>query len=553
VRLTCLWTILTGCLFLPAAMPNADAHPPGQTVLGQFCTERSASRCEGMDSIKSIVLPISPELIDHVQQVPGELLAEDTLLIQGSDRDGRFKIDSVSPATERTAPMRVAMPMRNALLPQLQMRVFGAEERVSARLDKDHLDMQCQPGTQPAGVILSAPWSLPMADTALVFRHRGQGQFELLAADAALAAKESGVRIGVIESTPAAMDMNLRLPLTAPAAGLERGQWRHFSIACGSSGGALHLTALRLEPVPAAVPPRSRWQWSATEWRTAPGSVLDRAVRHGVRVLFVAVPFSQGRIAEPDALASFIRLANARGIDIWSVDGDPRMVLPSEHADAVQRVRAYAAYNARHPLAKLAGVQFDVEPYLMQDHAPGQAPDPSAWDQPYLELVRKLSQAAAGLPLEMVVPFWWADKADFLATLAPHVTSLNVMDYRTRHDEIYRFAAPFLDWGVRHHKKIRIALEAGPVKPEHFQRYARSGAGTVWLLKSGPHTVLLQLKEALPNPSGPAFQLAGSWVADGTATSFMHAPQRMLEMLPALEREFAAWPSFDGMALHELQ
>jgi hypothetical protein len=551
VLLACLWSIVAGCLSLPVAMPNAHADPPGQTALGQLCTERGGSRCESMESINNIVLPISPELIDHVQQVSGELLAEDALLIQGTDRDGRFRIDSVSPATEPKTPMRVAMPMHNPLLPHLQMRVFGTEERVSARLDKDRLDMQCQPGTRPAGVILSAPWSLPMADMALAFRHGGQGQFELLAADAALAAKESGVRIGVIESADMAMDLRLRL--TAPAARLDRGQWRHFSIACGSRGGALHLTALRLEPVPAAAPSRARWEWHATEWRTAPDVVLDRAARHGVRVLFVSVPFSQGGITEPDALSSFIRLANARDMTVWSVDGDPRMVLPSEHAKAVQRVRAYAAYNARHPLTKLAGVQFDVEPYLMLDAAPGRAPDPSAWDQPYLELVRKLSQAAGGLPLEMVVPFWWAGKADFLAALAPHVTGLNVMDYRTRHDEIYRFAAPFLDWGVRHHKKVRIALEAGPVKPEHFQRYSRSDAGNVWLLKSGPHTVLLQLKEALPNPSGPAFRLAGSWVADGTATSFMHAPQRMLDMLPALEREFAAWPSFHGMALHELQ
>jgi hypothetical protein len=532
-------------------MPNADANAPAPTTLGQFCAERGGSRCDVMESLKSTVLPVSPELIDHVQQVPGELLAEDALLIQGSEKDGRFSMASVSAATERKTTTRVAMPMNEPLLPHLQMRVFGAEERVSARLDKDRLDMQCQPGTRPAGVILSAPWSLPMADTALVFRQGGQGQFELLAADAPLAAKESSVRIGLIDSAP--MVTELRLPLTAPAAGLERGQWRHFSIACGPGGGSLQLTALRLEPVPAATPARSRWLWSATEWRADPGSVLDRAARHGARVLFVSIPFNQGRITDPDALASFIRLANARGMTVWSVDGDPRMVLPHEHANAVQRVRAYAAYNARHPLARLAGVQFDVEPYLMHDGAPGLAPDPSARDQPYLELVRKLSHAAGGLPLEMVVPFWWAGKADFLAALAPHVTSLNVMDYRTRHDEIYRFAAPFLDWGVRHRRKIRIALEAGPVKPEHFQRYARSDAGTVWLLNSGPHAVLLQLREALPNPSGPAYRLAGSWVADGTATSFMHAPQRLLDMLPALEREFAAWPSFDGMSLHELQ
>jgi hypothetical protein len=70
----------------------------------------------------------------------------------------------------------------------------------------------------------------------------------------------------------------------------------------------------------------------------------------------------------PDLLASFVRQAGARGIRVRSVDGDPHMVLTDEVPNMVKRVQAYAAYNAQvAPEARLAGIQFDVEPYLLPD------------------------------------------------------------------------------------------------------------------------------------------------------------------------------------------
>jgi hypothetical protein len=236
-------------------------------------------------------------------------------------------------------------------------------------------------------------------------------------------------------------------------------------------------------------------------------------------------------------------------MQVWAVAGDPHMVLPEERTATVARMSAYAEYNARPADERLAGVQFDVEPYLL----PGYALAERQWQARYVELVAALNKAGRGLPLEMVVPFWWADKASLLDGIRPHVSGLTVMDYRTRSDEIQRFAMPFLDWGTRHGKAIRIALEAGPVGEETVRQYLRAERGELWQSEIGGMTVLLLLKGPQANPDGLAYRATGSRLLDGSATSFHRNPAALLDMAPELERSFSAWPSFNGLALHEVK
>ena len=94
--------------------------------------------------------------------------------------------------------------------------------------------------------------------------------------------------------------------------------------------------------------------------------------------------------------------------------------------------------------------------------------------------------------------------------MAPWVSGLVVMDYRTDASEIYRFAVPFLDWGERHGKTVRIALEAGPIAPETRYRYEQAPEGELWQVQLEERHFLLMLRSARPNPHGSAFRLANS-------------------------------------------
>jgi hypothetical protein len=438
------------------------------------------------------------------------------------------------------------MPLHANLLPAMQVRPFGVEERIRTSRVEGRLRIDCAPGDKPAGVLLAGPWYLPRADAALQLAFSGSGSFRWQAADSELAARDGALELGNIDAS--GMPGSARLPLPS---GLDRSSWRQFAIVCPDQAATLELESLALAPGHGKEPRRSAWVWRPGDW-AKPSALLDWAHRTHVGELFIVVPTTGARVREAGALATFVRKARRAGVEVWTVDGDPRMVLPSERAATVARARAYAAYNAGvDAAARLAGMQFDVEPYLL----PGIDTAAEDWDRRYLELATALHQAAGTLRLEFVVPYWWSRKDALLRALAAHADGLCVMDYRTAPDEIYRFAVPFLDWAEQYGKRTRIALEAGAVAPEVQRRYQRldaGAAGNLALVRVEGQPVLVLLREAQVVPDSEAFRLTSAREIDGSATTFHGRNRQLLRLLPQIEHDFSAWRGFAGIALHEL-
>lgn len=535
----------------PQAAPSSNATPA--TALLHLPNGEAQRLIVNNESARtgchSIALPLPADAIAAVRPLPAPLAASisNEIVLDGSDRQGRFQIGGVGNGHDVPTHARVAAPLRSNLLPAMQARVFGAEERARATLADGRLALQCRAGRQPAGVLLNVPWYLPRARMQLqVHAQAGTGTFDILLTDAAHAANETATAIGTLAATNGGSEHRFALP----TASFDRAQWRSITIACPSGAAQLQLDGMRLLPLPSSpVSARASWVWNAGAWQQQPDDVIARADKYGIRLLFLSIPLHAGKVDAPERLAAFIARAASHGIAVWSVDGDPHMVLPQEHAAAVQRLRAYAAFNTRHPDTRIAGFQFDVEPYLL----PGYDNASREWEAGYLALARALHRAAGGVPLEFVVPFWWGDKVALLDGLAPYASGLSVMDYRTAANEIYRFGAPFLDWGSVHRKQVRIALESGPVAPETRRRYVKAASGELWLVQTGQHTLLLLLNEARPNPAGTAFRLPGSTVSNVGATSFAGDSVRLQKLLPELETDFSAWDAFAGIALHEIR
>jgi hypothetical protein len=130
--------------------------------------------------------------------------------------------------------------------------------------------------------------------------------------------------------------------------------------------------------------------------------------------------------------------------------------------------------------------------------------------------------------------------------------------------QIGSFAIPYLDWGARHGRQVRIALEAGPIAPETQRRYVRADAGEaagLLHLRLAGQQVLAVLREPVAAvgdragaASGAPFRLQSTREIDGSATTFHHDKAALLRLLPALESDFSAWDgAFGGIALHELR
>ena len=281
-----------------------------------------------------------------------------------------------------------------------------------------------------------------------------------------------------------------------------------------------------------------------------PDALLAWAKDEGIGELFIVVTLDGPRVRDPQLLRAFVRKATSAGIAVTSVEGDPHMALPNHRAATADRARAFAAYNREAaPEERLRAMQFDVEPYLLSDAVL----PPNERDREYLAMARALREAAGGMPLEFVVPFWWWDKTELLDGLAKVADGLAIMDYRTAPDEIYRFAVPFLDWATVHGKRVHIALEAGRVGAERQRRYVRADAneaGELLLAQAGETPVLVLLRQPAKTAGGPLFRFSSERILDGSATSFYGDKDKLRRLLPELERDLGAWPGFAGIALH---
>lgn len=528
---------------------------------------------------RGIALPLPPQHLAAVRAIaPSDRVADArTVLVYRPEPSTQAfgYVETVlppAPVSAPATPARTAAPLRSSLAHHFQLRPYGVEERVQAHVADGRLTVQCRGGTRPAGVLLSAPWSMPQAALALAVQYRADSVFSLSLADDAASGNEQSLGLGQLgplgqvgqqgQRGQAADSRHVLLPL--PPSGWDPAHWRHFALACPGSAGTITIDSLQLQPQPQPqpsarpAPARATWIWRSKEWISDPAGVLAHARRHGMRTLFITVPTQGATVPQPARLAAFAKKAAAAGVALWAVEGDPHMALPQHHAATADRVRAFTSYNRSvEPAARLHGVQFDIEHYLAEGYDMAAA----RHDQGYAQLLARLKAAANGLPLDFVAPFWWQRKDTVLNALAQAASVVTVMDYRTDEEQIRDFAVPFLDWGVRHHVGVRIALESGAIAPERQHRYVRASgeAAELWAIPllpkdtglAAPLDVLVLLQQPYAGLPGTGFRYSGNRLLDGSATTFQRQPERLQTLLPQLERDFSAWPSFAGMAVHE--
>lgn len=561
----------------PGAVVQSYTTPEGKR-LSAIVTEAPG---KPLPNCRVLPLDVAVTGIQAIHFLPPDARPGKTILLRGVSQDKAFAVSEHLLPADTPAPAAPApLPFSTNLLAAMRVAPAGDAARAQASLKDGRLHLQCRAGAAPAGVALHGPWYPGRADAVLRAAHSGAGEFTWRApqagqdgpADTAASARMMG-RLGATRATA-----TTRLAL--PADGARTGPVA-FTLLCPPGEAHLTLHALTLEPgTEGKAAPRASWAWSANEWRERGAALLDWAAGEGIGEVFVNVPLRGERVAEPQALAAFVRAAGSRGIRVSAFEGDPRMVLPGARRDSSALARAYAAYNAAQtPQARLHALQFDVDPAPLPAHVLA----PEERGRRYLALAAALRRAAGGVPLEFVVPAEWSSQPGLLRELARHADALTVKVYRTDPEQIYRNAVPFLDWGAEHGKRVRIALEAGPVGALEQRRYLRvpAGVGTgigtgmgtgagdkaraddkgerkgprgdLLLFRIDGQPLVLLLKVPAAHPQAQAYAQDGSRTVEGAATSF-HTDRRALrELLPRLERTFGAWDSFGGIAVHGLR
>ncbi len=296
---------------------------------------------------------------------------------------------------------------------------------------------------------------------------------------------------------------------------------------------------------------RGAWVWREAVWAEDPAALIESAQAAGLSVLYIAVPIRQGAIERPDALSRLIRRANARGVAVHAVEGDPRMISGYGLEHARQRAQALAHFNAAYPRTPLSGLQYDIEPYLLDQYASAPVQTFAQWAQALAAL-----SAAYGEPVEIVVPFWITavpGGAAALAAAAPSATRLTVMAYRTTPEAILQAATPLLSWGDTYGVPVAVALEMGALPDETAEVYRREDSGELTLADTGEAAnARLHGHTVLGREGQPAFTYSHSVTIPASRISFSGDYAALASAAEAVEPRFLDFRSYAGLVIHGL-
>ncbi|HEY0011472.1 MAG TPA: hypothetical protein VGB79_01315 [Allosphingosinicella sp.] len=440
-------------------------------------------------------------------------------------------------------PRLPALPLGTNLLAEAAAAIpFGVEERCRVEAREGGIDLICTAGTSSAGLLLrfDARYPRGAAASGAIGARGGPGfraQFGRLGDDAddarALAGGEQA------------------LPLPGDGSGLAA----QLVILAPPGGGTLRIdrVALAAAAAPRTVPaPAGAWAWEPALWQRRGAALLRDAAGRGLSRLSVTLAVQDGRIAHRRALAAFIREAGRQGIAIEAVEGDPDMIFPRGLASAAARARAIAAYQrSAAPDARLAGIQYDIEPYTLA----GWGREPAGYHG-WSHAVRTLARSA-GAPVHLVLPFWIAEEEEgpaFLREIAAAVSGITIMAYRTDAPRIFAAAEPLLSWGAAAGKPVRVALETGPVAEETEESFAQAPSGRLAVVAGEDGTVRATLLATVAAiPGAKMYAPAGRTTARPERISFLGNDERMMETARALATPLGAWPAFAGFSFHGLR
>lgn len=306
------------------------------------------------------------------------------------------------------------------------------------------------------------------------------------------------------------------------------------------------------------VPPRSGWVWQPSFWQATPvDSELEKLSAWGIKSVYIFIPMEEHRvIIEAEKLSQFISNASRKGIRVYAVDGDPTAIMPKYHEIYVRRTQTYVEYNnSISEDARLAGIQYDIEPYSL----PGFWLNPEIYYANHVQLLQKLKASATDLKIEAAVPTSYlmnphAKGLTFLNEIRGLIDTLVVMDYRTDQGKIIAQAKPFLAWGKSSQVPIKVALEVGELDNTELQLFTRAQQGTFWMIERPQSNTYLGLlfDEDTRNVTGKTYRYVRQLSVPSSKSTFYGQKDQLRAMLPNLESKLAKSTSFDGIALHDI-
>lgn len=168
---------------------------------------------------------------------------------------------------------------------------------------------------------------------------------------------------------------------------------------------------------PPTPPATAMWAWHVRNYLAEPEqweALIEFSLQEGITDVFLQVDAprdsatNRNVIREPDTIRVFLRDAQAVGIRVHALDGDPRYAFRPGHDEVLGIVDAVLDYNeAVDREERFAGIRMDVEPYTTREWRRGdQAAVMKQWLEMNHKIAGRIRERDPDLPYGIDIPFW---------------------------------------------------------------------------------------------------------------------------------------------------
>lgn len=289
------------------------------------------------------------------------------------------------------------------------------------------------------------------------------------------------------------------------------------------------------------------WLWNYRQGIERGRSVIEECQRVGCRRLFVQMPNEKDSRRLWTGYVQFLRTVKNSGIEAFALDGYPEAINnPAPLIRKLQHLLTLADDTS------IDGVQFDIEPYLLEDFFA----DESGFVR-YLAAVDQLKATLRpGLRLSIVMPFWFSSQKvqeqSVAFALMDRVDEVTIMSYRTDSSELPPLTEDILRYGDLINRPVWLALETRPLPLEHhvvLHRETHRERADAYLDQSTHQVVLSSPPETT---SDNWFRVHHRFAIRPERVTFAGQSQRAVQSVITAVPQLLPHLSLAGVVVHDL-
>jgi hypothetical protein len=289
------------------------------------------------------------------------------------------------------------------------------------------------------------------------------------------------------------------------------------------------------------------WLWDYREGVKRGQTVIEACQRAGCRRLFVQMPEAKDDQHLWKEYGQFLRTVKSSGIEAFALDGYPEAI--NDPTPLIKKLQQLLAFVDN---ASMDGVQFDIEPYLLEDFFA----DESGFVR-YLATIDQLKAALRpGLRLSIVIPFWFSsqkvnERAVAFAVM-DRADEVTIMSYRTDSSELPRLAEDTLRYGDLIGRPVWLALETRPLPLEHhvvLRRETRRERANAYLDRNARQLILSPPPETITDDW---FLIHHRFTVPPERVTFAGQSRQTVRSAVTATSKLLPNPSLAGVVIHDL-